>query len=68
MLTISNERLTEILNDFNINSEIITVSELQRYNYEEDDPASKHVRLIIKAELENGNSGVCTNRPQYVII
>lgn len=58
MLTISNERLTEILNDFNINSEIITVSELQRYNYEEDDPASKHVRLIIKAELENGNSVV----------
>ena len=58
MLTISNEKLTEILNDFNIHSEIVSISELQRSNYEENDPASKEVRLIVKVELENGNSVV----------
>lgn len=58
MLTISNEKLTEILNDFNIHSEIVSISELQRSHYEENDPASKEVRLIVKVELENGNSVV----------
>ena len=58
MLTISREKLTEILNDFNIHSEIVSISELQRSHYEEKDPASKEVRLIVKAELENGNSVV----------
>ena len=58
MLIISNEKLAEILNDFNIHLEIVSISELQRSQYEEDDPTSKEVRLIVKAELENGNSVV----------
>ena len=56
MLTISNEKLTEILNDFNIHSEIVSISELQRSHYEENVPASKEVRLIVKVELENGRN------------
>lgn len=42
-----------ILKDFGIPSEIKCISELERYDYERD-PASKEVRLIIKAELESG--------------
>lgn len=55
MLTISKEKLTGILRDFDLHSEIVSVSELQRSHYAENDPASKEVRFIVKAELENGN-------------
>lgn len=58
MLILSSQKLTEILNDFNIFSEIVSFSELQRSNYEKYNPASKEIRLIVKAELENGNSVV----------
>ena len=39
-------------------SDIITFSELQRYHYEKNNPASQEVRLIIKANLNNGQSVV----------
>ncbi|MDO4316571.1 MAG: phosphotransferase [Lachnospiraceae bacterium] len=58
MFTVTKEDIALILNDFGIFSDVITFSELQRYNYEKNNPASKDVRLIIKANLNNGQSVV----------
>ncbi len=58
MFTVTKEDISLVLNDFGISSGVITFSELQRYHYEVNDPASKEVRLIIKVELENGQSVV----------
>ncbi len=58
MFTVTNEDISPILNDFGIFSDVIAFSELQRYHYEENDPASKEVRLIIKVDLDNGQSVV----------
>lgn len=58
MFTVTKEDISPILNDFNIFTDIISFSELQRYYYEENDPASKEVRLIIKVDLSNGRSVV----------
>lgn len=58
MFSISKMELSPILKDFGISSEIIDLSELQRYHYEEDDPASREVRLIVKADLSDGRAVV----------
>lgn len=58
MFTITNTDISSILRDFGIFSGIIDFTELQRYHYEKDNPESKEVRLIIKADLENGQSFV----------
>ncbi len=58
MFVVTKKDISLILNDFGIFSDVITFSELQRYYYEKNDPASKEVRLIIKAELNNGQSVV----------
>ena len=44
-----------ILKDYHIILKIRQISELQRYNYEQDDPDSKEVRLIIKVDLEESS-------------
>ncbi len=54
MLTVTIKDLTEILNDFGIESACRSFTELQRYDYEEYDPTGRSVRLIIKAETEDG--------------
>lgn len=58
MFTVTKEDISLILNNFNIFSDVVTFSELQRYHYEENNPESKEVRLIIKADLNNGQSVV----------
>ncbi len=58
MFTVTKGDISLILNDFGIFSNVITFSELQRYHYEKNKPASKEVRLIIKANLNNGQSVV----------
>ena len=58
MFTVTNTDISSILKDFGIFSGIIDFTELQRYHYEKDNPESKEVRLIIKADLENGQSFV----------
>ena len=58
MFTVTKEDIALILKDFGIFSDIITFSELQRYHYEKNNPASQEVRLIIKANLNNGQSVV----------
>lgn len=58
MFTVTKEDISLILNDFGIFSDVITFSELQRYHYEKNNPASREVRLIIKVSLNNGQSVV----------
>ena len=56
MFTIKVEDINSILQDFGIRIKCVSFSELRRYHYERDDPSSKEVRLIIKAELEDSHS------------
>lgn len=56
MFTINVDDINSILQDYEITIKCVSFSELQRYHYEKDDPASKEVRLIIKAELEDSHS------------
>ena len=58
MFTVTKEDISLILNDFGIFSDVINFSELERYNYEENNPVSKEFRLIIKVNLNNGQSVV----------
>lgn len=58
MFTVEKEDISRILRDFGIFSEVADFSELQRYHYEKNDPASKDVRLIIRADLAGGRSVV----------
>ena len=56
MFTVTIDDIRTILRDYHINAECSSFTELQRYHYEEDDPTSKQVRLIVKAGLEDGHS------------
>ena len=58
MFTVNKNDISSILKDFGIPSKITDFTELQRYHYEEDDPSSKEVRLILKVDLDNGQSFV----------
>ncbi len=58
MFTVTKEDISLILKDFGVPSAVMDFSELQRYHYEEDDPASKEVRLIIKVDLSDRRSVV----------
>ncbi len=58
MFTVTKEDISLVLRDFGIFSDVMSFSELQRYDYEKGDPASKEVRLIIKVELNNGQAVV----------
>lgn len=54
MFTITEKDVQNVLKDYGIEGACTAICELQRYHYEEDDPSSKQVRLIIRAELDNG--------------
>lgn len=56
MFVITKEDISSILEDFGITSKVIVFTELQRYHYEKDNPDSKEVRVIIKVDLDNGQS------------
>lgn len=56
MFTVTIDDIKTVLRDYHINAECSSFTELQRYHYEEDDPTSKQVRLIVKARLEDGHS------------
>ncbi len=56
MFTVTIDDIRTILRDYHINAECSSFTELQRYHYEENDPTSKQVRLIVKARLEDGHS------------
>lgn len=54
MFNITGNDVEAILRDYGIIHGINGITELQRYNYERKDPASKEVRLIVKIALDNG--------------
>ena len=58
MLTITTDDLGGILRDYGVTSPCRGFTELQRYDYEDYDPTGKSVRLIIKAETEDGRAFV----------
>jgi hypothetical protein len=58
MFTITEGDIQKILFDYGIEGVCAAFSELRRYHYEKDDPASRQVRLIVKAVLESGASFV----------
>ena len=56
MFTVTKNDLQTVIRDYGIAGDCHSFCELQRYRYEANDPASKQVRLIVKAELQDGNS------------
>ena len=56
MFQITENDINIVLKDYHFDAECSSYTELQRYDYEEDDPASKSVRLIVKVELKDGCS------------
>ena len=56
MFQITENDINIVLKDYHIDTKCSSYTELQRYDYEEDDPASKNVRLIVKVELRDGCS------------
>ncbi len=56
MFMITENDINTILGDYHIDAECSSFTELQRYHYEKDDPESREVRLIVRAELEDGRS------------
>ena len=54
VFTITENDIQNILLDYGIKGACTSFCELQRYHYEEDDPTSRQVRLIIRAEFDNG--------------
>ena len=58
MFTITVNDIERIFQDYGIYEHCAGFSELQRYHDEEDDPDSKEVRLIVKAETNSGSAVV----------
>jgi len=58
MFQIEQKDIEVVLRDYRIETGIRGFSELQRYYYEQEDPNSREVRLIIKVELEDGSAVV----------
>lgn len=55
MFKVSPSDIQPILKDFGILSKVFSITELQRYYYEKNNPESKEVRLIDKVVLTNGS-------------
>lgn len=56
MFTITEHDIQSILLDYGTGAVCTAFCELQRYHYEKDDPACRQVRLIVRAELDNGTA------------
>ena len=56
MFTVTANDIDAILLDYGICGHCTDLIELQRYHYEEDDPNSKEVRLIVKVETDFGST------------
>ncbi len=54
MFAVTDGDIGRILHDYGIPSGSVTFTELQRDDHEEDGPASGQVRLIVRADPENG--------------
>lgn len=58
MLKITENDINGIFCDYGIPGRCRSFDELQRYDYEDYDPAGRYVRLIVKAETEDGRTFV----------
>lgn len=58
MLIVDNNILQNILKEYDITEKIISTEELLRYNYENQSPQTKFVRLMIKCSFADRNSVV----------
>ena len=58
VFTVCEEDVHSILSDYGIQATVCSVEELQRSHYEKDDPATREVRLIVKAKTNDGRSFV----------
>ena len=58
MFTINESDINAIFQNYGIHAGCSSFKELQRYYYEKDDPESRQVRLIIRADLTDGRSFV----------
>ena len=58
MFTVAEKDISLVLEDFGILPKIRAFTELQRYHYEKGNPESKEVRLIIRVDLDHGQSVV----------
>ncbi|MBR4435758.1 MAG: phosphotransferase [Clostridia bacterium] len=58
MFNITLKDIDRILRDFGIETNAESFTELQRYNYDSDEPDSKLVRLIVKVETQTGEAFV----------
>lgn len=56
IFTIKITDIDRVLHDYGISTSCSSFTELERYHYEEDNPDSKEVRLIVRADLQNGQS------------
>lgn len=56
MFTITEKDILPVLRDFGIEGAVSSFCELQRYHYEKEDPSSKQVRLILRVDLDKGES------------
>lgn len=52
MFQVTEAEMSRILADYGLLQRVTGTEELLRYNYQRNNPASKEVRLIIKAALE----------------
>ena len=72
MFTLTDKDIENVIHDFGIAAALVSFKEIERYNYEEDDPDTKQVRLIVKAVLDDGSAPVLRfknedDAPQKVI-
>ena len=72
MFTITGEDIRAVLHDYGIQDEYLSFSELERYHYEQEDPESRQVRVIVKVNLQDGRALVVRfkneeDAPQHVI-
>ena len=56
MFTITDRDICTVLHDYGIQTEGISFVELERYHYEEEDPESRQVRVIVKVSLQENRS------------
>ena len=53
MFTVTDQDIRTVLHDYDIQTESFSFAELERYHYEEEDPESRQVRLIVKVTLQD---------------
>ncbi|MBO7659415.1 MAG: hypothetical protein J6T65_08915, partial [Clostridia bacterium] len=56
MFTLTDKDIENVIHDFGIAAALVSFKEIERYNYEEDDPDTKQVRLIVKAVPDDGSA------------